>query len=484
MTQARSKHISRKAIFSEHVLCDASQEAPSPMCIHIAGGNIESVTPMSTKEFASLADKDDIDTLNLSSYLLTPTFTNAHTHLAMSAFRGLQTNAFGGNVVEDLYYQIESKLTAEDVKAFARFAAYEAILAGTGMVWDHYYFGASMAEGLAEAGLPAVIAPTLQDIHGPGVTTWEEQLQTTLELNSHEWQTRGIWSAYGPHATDTVSEALWVKVMQGAESLKLPIHVHVSQSPEEYERLMEKQGCSPIQFLSNIGVTALPITKLLVHGLYASAEDLDQLKNRDVVLGYCPYSQVQFGFPAPADLWANQGLGVALGTDCGASNDSMDVQQELRLAAGGYAFGVTRSEHVEHFYQSASTNGAREIDEFRKAKRELHLQTMDKESLLSAVWDTPGHMHPSVRVGRLGAGYLANIAIWEQNHPALWPVGDVRRTLTMNQTAPALAGLILRGEQRGRIGDFQQSIMQETGFRESYIEAEARRSAFIGSLFP
>ena len=154
----------------------------------------------------------------------------------------------------------------------------------------------------------------------------------------------------------------------GAESLKLPIHVHVSQSPEEYERLMEKQGCSPIQFLSNIGVTALPITKLLVHGLYASAEDLDQLKNRDVVLGYCPYSQVQFGFPAPADLWANQGLGVALGTDCGASNDGMDVQQELRLAAGGYAFGVTRSEHVEHFYQSASTNGAREIDEFRKAK--------------------------------------------------------------------------------------------------------------------
>ena len=138
------------------------------MCIHIAGGNIESVTPMSTKEFESLADKDDIDTLNLGSYLLTPTFTNAHTHLAMSAFRGLQTNAFGGNVVEDLYYQIESKLTAEDVKAFARFAAYEAILAGTGMVWDHYYFGASMAEGLAEAGLPAVIAPTLQDIHGTG----------------------------------------------------------------------------------------------------------------------------------------------------------------------------------------------------------------------------------------------------------------------------------------------------------------------------
>ena len=62
-------------------------------------------------------------------------------------------------------------------------------------------------------------------------------------------------------------------------------------------------------------------------------------------------------------------------------------------------------------------------------------------------------------------------------------VGDVRRTLTMNQTAPALAGLILRGEQRGRIGDFQRSIMRETGFRESYIEAEARRSAFIGSLF-
>ena len=244
--------------------------------------------------------------IDLGNDLVTPAFINAHTHLSMSVFRGLETSAFGGNVVEDLYYRLETNLSADDVKAFARFAAYEAMLAGTGLVWDHYYFAEALADGLAEIGMPAVIAPTLQDLHGPGTEQLDRQLDATRNLDTPSWEAKGIFAALGPHATDTVSDALWETVGSVAESRELPIHAHVAQSPEEYGRMNDRHGLSPVAFLKSCGIVDLQVPKLWVHGLYVSQSDLDLLKRTRTVLGYCPYSQVQFGFLHEHDNGAHQ----------------------------------------------------------------------------------------------------------------------------------------------------------------------------------
>ena len=466
-------------LFSDNVYPGTAATEPESALIGIDGHLISSYVKASRAEFQRKAFDEDDRVIDLGEQLVTPTFINAHTHLSMTAFRGLHTQAFGGNVVEDLYYQLESKLTPEDVRAFARFAAYESILSGTGLVWDHYYHGEALAHGLAEAGLPAVIAPTLQDIHWPGVDLIESQLTATENLDSHEWRRKGIFSALGPHATDTVSDKLWRTVVELADKRKLPIHVHVSQSPEEYARLMERDGQSPIQFLHSRGVLDTDVAKLFVHGLYASADDLTVLRDQNVVLGYCPFSQVQFGFPAHVENWTQHGLSVAIGTDCGASNDSMDVQQELRLAAGGQAFGITSSETVSRFYQSGASNAAQAVEALRVQLRTTNEAYLQPTDLLDTVWQTPGTLHPHFNCGALAIGQMANIAIWDAQHPSLWPIHDVRRTLVMNQTAAALNGLFLMGQQRGRIGDFQRSIREEEGYQESRSEAEARRRSFL-----
>ena len=472
----------KRYIFSEQVLTGAGATKANPMLLAIDGQRISAVTSMSRQTFSTYSFPEDADVLDLESKLITPTFINAHTHLAMTVFRGIGTQAFGGNIVEDLYYRLESELTAQDVKSFARYAAYESILSGTGMVWDHYYYGLAVAEGLAEAGLPAVIAPTLQDINGPGVTQLEDQLLATEALTNSQWSERGIYSALGPHATDTVSDGLWREVVDVAKKANLPIHVHVSQSPEEYERLMNRTGCSPIQFLHTQGVMDVAQPKLFVHGLYASAADLASLRGHDVVLGYCPNSQVQFGFPARVSDWTGHGLSVAMGTDCGASNDSMDVQQELRLAANGHAFAVTHSSVNADFYATGTADAAQAVENLRLQRRKAHAQDADMVALLDTIWTTPGKLHHSAKCGELAPGHLANFAIWNDTHPCLWPLHNVHRSFVMNHTSPALVGVFLMGKQRGRIGDFQRSIMEETGYQESRLEAEARRKSFLKRL--
>ena len=107
-----------------------------PADVSIQGSMIVAVEPPDPSRAAE----------DLGDKLITPAFINAHTHLAMGYLRGLATSAqLQGNVVEELYFQIESHLEPGDVRAFTRIGAMESALAGVGCVWDHYYFGLEVA---------------------------------------------------------------------------------------------------------------------------------------------------------------------------------------------------------------------------------------------------------------------------------------------------------------------------------------------------
>ena len=95
-------------------------------------------------------------------------------HLGLVMLRGTGVQAASaGNVVEDLIYKAESHLEAADIAAFVRMGAYEALLSGTGLVWEHYFEGAVLAETLREMGLCAVVGPTLEDRGGPAADQWQ-----------------------------------------------------------------------------------------------------------------------------------------------------------------------------------------------------------------------------------------------------------------------------------------------------------------------
>ncbi len=383
-------------------------------------------------------------------------------------------------MVEDLFFKVESSLEVGDAEALARWGAYESLLCGVGMVWDHYYHGEAVASGLSQAGISAVVAPTLQDITGPGAHMWAEQLDATERLASASWAERGIWSAFGPHATDTVSADLWGEIVGRASATGLPVHAHVAQSIEEYERAFERHGCSPVEWLERLGALGEDVASfLLVHGIFVSREDLARLSPERHTLGFCPYSQLIFSLPADVAAWQESGIPWVVATDCAASNDAMTVQKELRFVAGLRAMGAAHSVQRESFTQGGGLEAARALATRRAREYEERRGWADSSFLLERVWGAPGRMHPEARAGALEPGALANLAVWDVEHPSMWPGDRPLRALSMGDTAGALQNLMVTGRWRGEHGDYAGSITRSPEYREARDEATARLRALF-----
>jgi len=416
---------------------------------------------------------DGIEVMELGNRLVVPAFVNAHTHLALNGLRGTDAD-LRGNVVEDLFYRWESALTAEDVRAFARLGALECALHGTGVVFDHYYFGTAIAEAVRDVGLAGVIAPTLQDRGGPQVQTFEEAFDTTDLLLGEDWKNAGIVPALGPHATDTVSAELWGEALELAEDNDLPLHAHVAQSAEEVRRCIERHGRSPLAWLQHEGLLDSPATQLLVHALFVDDADLDRLDPARHRLGACPFSQIKFGFPAAVERWHARGVPWMTGTDCAPTNDSMNVQKELRLIGGQSAFDVT--------YGSAA--GARRaaidaasVDATEDARTGADASLRDPQALLASVWSTPGDFHPGLPTGRVAEGRRADLAIFDPTHPSMWPGDDALAALAYADTSPALHGLLVGGRWIGEPGDVA-AILRRDQVRD-WIDEATRRAGEV-----
>lgn len=431
-------------------------------------------------------DVDPLDippeTQRFDDKIIIPAFINAHTHLPMSAFRGLASVLQQeGNVVEDVYFKLESKLSNEDIRAFTRLGALESLLQGVGFVWEHYYGGTALAEGLCDVGLEGVVAPTLQDVHGPGTVMLEEQLKATEALQSSKFSDRGIFAAIGPHATDSVSDGLWKELVQLAHETGLPLHFHLAQSWEEYERNQNTHGYSTVERLEELGVLS---TRFLgVHGIFLSKSDLTRLSPQRHTLGFCPGSQVQFAFPGNFPSWTEAGIEWVVATDCGVSNDTMNVQQELRLIAGLGSLSTTWSHEHEAFRQENSLETAKRVLEKRSAIYTDFEQFRDPATLLRKITSIPGKLHPNVSIGELAVGHRASLLVLDPDHPAIWPAVDPIRALSYCDAAPSIESMMVGGEWVvDPSQDFQKTLMKLPEHQAFIQEARERRSKIFENL--
>jgi len=467
-----------RVLYAEQVVLGRTGDSlrVAPARIHVSGTRFTEVVEQSRPEFETWALTHHQTVTDLGHRLVSPAFINGHTHLAMAAFRGLGSGAaFEHNVVEDLYYALESGLTPEDVRAFTRLGAYESLLCGVGLVWDHYYGGEGIAEALRDTGLAGVVAPTLQDVSGPGSQAWPAQLAATAVIDEGtEWRRVGVFAAVGPHATDTVSDTLFERARSLATERELPMHLHLAQSLEEYERSLRLHGLSPTERLHRVGLLASPARALLVHVLFVTDDDLRRLDPERHLLGYCPQSQVRFAFPALPTRWEHARLRWVLGTDCAPCNDSMNVQKELRAAAGAALHAVPASEPYLQFCKGGTLAEAKAVADRRSEVQSDSSALRSPDRLLSSVWSQPGSAHPKFMCGAIAAGHLANLVVWDLDHPAFWPPTDPLRLLAYGDTTGAIDWMLVAGSPVGQRGRFAASLIGSGEHREARREAEAR----------
>jgi 5-methylthioadenosine/S-adenosylhomocysteine deaminase len=422
--------------------------------------------------------------VELGDRLVAPAFVNGHTHLPMAGFRGLtQTRHLDRNLIETLFFRLEAGLDGATVRAFTRLGAYECLLSGTATVFEHYYGGIALAEGIAEVGLSALVAPTLQDVAGPGCQSIEGQLDATLAIEENaDFAQKGILAALGPHATDTVSDRLWMRIRELSSSRRLPLHTHVAQSLQEYQRSQAEHGCSPLERLERLGVLSLSAPHLMVHALLATERDLRLLDPARHLLALCPQSESWYAFVPDPLGWTEAGLDWLIGTDCAPSNDGMNVQKELRLVAGLPGILLGAEAEYRRFRAHPTSEGVRLLGQARAHAVSRAARLLDPAWLLSRVWSVPNRLAPRLGLGEIRPGARAHLVVYDPGHPSVWPCADPLRALAFSDATPAIEWMMLNGQFLGERGFFQQSVLGGEAYRLAREEADRRLAEHLDKL--
>lgn len=463
-------------IYADHVVLPEVDE-PVPACVELDGGRILAVYRLPRPTFE--ADPRFQGALDLGPRLLTPAFVNAHTHLAMGVFRGLGAEDRRGNVVEDLWFALEQALTPADVHAFARVGALECVLSGQGAVYDHYYHAHGVARALMDIGLEGVVAETLQDLDGPASDRWKASLDATEALcEDTTLAAHGIAVAAGPHATDTVSDLLWARILEVSRRRGLPLHLHLAQSADEVRRARDRGFESPVQRLLARGRLEGVSRTWLAHGIFVRGRDRQAMNpDRDVIV-HCPLAQTQFAFPARAQAWRDVGVRVVLGTDAGACNDGMDVQRELGLLAHGGAFATSFAGELQRAFDRDPDDGVERLDGHRVAVFDALAEWATPRKALRAVWEDAGSLHPDLPVGRIAPGCRASLCAWSLEHPSMWPAAEPLRALAFGAPTRALHTVIVGGRVLGEVGRLE-ALLDSPEVQGWLAEASRRRAALL-----
>ena len=476
-------------VVSDRVLLPSAEGATSPFALKerpvavlVRGARIAELRPAAEVRagFSDGGSHAQAPVYDVGASPLVPSWVNAHTHLAMAPLRGITSAAARrGNVISDVFFRIESCLQPQDVRAFTRLGAYESALNGCLFVFDHYYHGVEVARALRDVGLCGVVAPTVQDRHGPFSHAYDEQLQATLDIGESEsYQACGIFAALGPHAGDTVSSALMQRIGELGRKHGLLVHLHLAQSWEEAKTLARSDagvGAAVVRISEELA--ECPV--LMAHGLHLAEQEIEHLVSGDWTLAYCPYSQLQFGVFSPVSSWARAGGRIVLGTDCVASNDALDLQRELPLLAGEASLVSSFSEERAAVLSGGDLKASEALE--RRRRLELgYAQFIEADRLMSA---GDGRAFCTARSKcaafssciPLSVGAVANFLILDEHHPTLFPDDDLRRQLAYGSTRGSIKWGVVAGRRVGQNEGWERAWLDTPEYRDALAEARRRK---------
>jgi 5-methylthioadenosine/S-adenosylhomocysteine deaminase len=270
------------------------------------------------------------DVLDGAARIIAPGFVNAHTHAAMTLFRG-----YGGDLplmewLEQKIWPAEARLDADDVYWGTRLACCEVVRSGTVRFWDMYWQPAAVARAAEDAGLRATVGlPLLDGLDAAkGAALRADALRSLEEL---EDCSPLVTPSFTPHGTYTVSEASLAWIAEESSRRGLAVQIHFLEIEDEVVGIRERTGEAPAAFLERVGL--LNDRTVLAHGCWLDEADLDLVAAAGCTVAMNPVSNLKLAvgraFPyAPA---RRRGVAVALGTDGASSNNGLDLLQDVKV---------------------------------------------------------------------------------------------------------------------------------------------------------
>lgn len=273
------------------------------------------------------------ETMDCQGKVLMPGLVNAHTHVPMTLLRGLADDLRLDVWLLGYMMPVEREFVSPDfVRLGTQIACVELIRSGVTSFADMYYFEEDVAKATAEAGLRAVCSQTVLKFPSPDARFFEESLAMARDY-IQRWKGHSlIVPSVAPHAPYTCTPEILRASAELAAEFEVPLHTHLAETATEAESSRQEYGMPVIPYVKKMNLFDAKV--LAAHCVHIDDGEINTLLHNHAGVAHNPSSNLKLasGF-APVSKMLEAGLNVGIGTDGPASNNDLDMFEEIRLAA-------------------------------------------------------------------------------------------------------------------------------------------------------
>jgi 5-methylthioadenosine/S-adenosylhomocysteine deaminase len=305
-------------------------------------------------------DADPDERLDASDGLVIPGLVNAHTHVAMTLLRGYADDKPLDAWLQEDIWPVEGALTADDVRAGAELGLVEMIKSGTTAFADMYFEVPEVIDAVDEAGMRARVGHGVVTVGKDGETAvadFEECMEVAAEFDGAA--DGRVSTAVMPHSLTTVADEYLAEYVAEARERGFSLHFHANETTDEVDPIVDERGERPLAYADERDM--LTGEDFIAHGVHVDDSEIDLLAERGTAVVHCPASNMKLASGiAPVQRMLDAGVTVALGTDGAASNNDLDLFDEMRDAAmvGKIAADDASAVPAEAVVEMATRGGA------------------------------------------------------------------------------------------------------------------------------
>jgi 5-methylthioadenosine/S-adenosylhomocysteine deaminase len=298
-------------------------------CVAVRDGRILDVLPAAQAQAAYRA----AERVALPRHALIPGLVNLHAHASMALMRGYADDMALMPWLQDRIWPAEVKhVSPQFVYDGTLLACAEMLRAGITCFNEMYFFPGDAARAALDMGMRAALGLIVIDFPSAYAADADDYVAKGLAVRDGLREQPLLSFCMAPHAPYTVSDKSFSRLITLAEELDLPVHMHVHETLDEIGQSIAQHGVRPLERLHRLGLVGPNL--IAVHAIHLTPEEIALLVQNGSSVAHCPSSNLKFanGF-APVARMLAEGVNIGLGTDGSASNNRLDLFQEMRQAA-------------------------------------------------------------------------------------------------------------------------------------------------------
>ncbi len=355
--------------------------------------------------------------INANNKIVMPGLINAHTHLPMTLFRGLADDLKLSEWLQNYIFPTEKRfIKPELVESGTKLAVIEMIHGGTTCFNDMYYFQDVTASVASKMGIRGIVSEGLIDFKAPNSPSPEFGMEYTEKMIEKYKDNPLIDVGVGAHSTYTCSPEMLQTVKKFADKHNINYHIHLSESVWELETIAKKYGTTPVQHLENLGI--LDENVIAAHCVWLDETDIKTMAKRKVGVAHNPTCNMKISSgAAPIPEFWEAGINVGLATDGTASNNNLNMIQEMRVMALLHKLNYLNPtvSNAEQVVRAATIDGAKVI-------------------------------HKDKEIGSLEIGKKADIILIETNLPNVVPFYNVYSAIVYSLLGNEVSDAVINGK--------------------------------------